>query len=152
EEYDDRAPEWADHHFRAWSEDGSPGGAQATLEEQIELNSDAPMPVPDDKPTMVMLTSGTTGTPKGAPRQEGGTLITLGAIFERVPFRTSEVAYIAPPFFHALGFATFNLMLSLGNEIVTQRRFNAEAYLQALADHRVTTTVVVPAMLQRVFE
>ena len=66
-----------------------------------------------------MLTSGTTGTPKGAPRQEPGTLTTLGAIFERVPFRTGEVAYVAPPFFHALGFATFNLMLALGNRIVT---------------------------------
>ena len=152
EEYDDRAPDWAAHHFRAWTDDGSAGGAEATLEDQIANTSDAPMPVAAEKPTMVMLTSGTTGTPKGAPRQEGGTLITLGAIFERVPFRTGEVAYIAPPFFHALGFATFNLMLSLGCTIVTRRRFDAEQYLQGLAEHNVTTTVVVPAMLQRVFE
>jgi len=151
-EYDDRAPDWAAHHFRAWTDDGSAGGAEATLEDQIANTSDAPMPVAAEKPTMVMLTSGTTGTPKGAPRQEGGTLITLGAIFERVPFRTGEVAYIAPPFFHALGFATFNLMLSLGCTIVTRRRFDAEQYLQLLAEHNVTTTVVVPAMLQRVFE
>ncbi len=155
QEYDDRAPESAEHHFRAWTDEGDSaalGSAQATLEEQIETNSDAPMPVPPEKATIVMLTSGTTGTPKGAPRQESGTLITLGAIFERVPFRTGEVAYIAPPFFHALGFATFNLMLSLGNRIVTQRRFSAEGYLKGLAEHNVTTTVVVPAMLQRVFE
>ncbi len=151
-EYDDRAPDWAAHHFRAWSDDGTPGGAEATLEELIGVTPGDPVDVPSERPTIVMLTSGTTGTPKGAPRQEGGALTTLGALFERVPFRTGEVCYIAPPFFHALGFATSTLMLSLGNRIVTRRRFDATEYLDGLAAERASTTIVVPAMLQRVFE
>ncbi len=152
EEYDGRAPDSASHHFRAWSDDGSPGGAEATLEELIAANSTEPLPMPDEKPTIVMLTSGTTGTPKGAPRQESGTLVTLGAIFDRVPFRTGQVAYIAPPFFHSLGFATLVLMISLGCRVVTRRRFDAEDWLDTLAAERVETTVVVPAMLQRAYE
>jgi fatty-acyl-CoA synthase len=152
EEYDDRAPPSAERHFRAWTDDGTPGGAAATLEELIAANGTEPLPVPAEKPTIVMLTSGTTGTPKGAPRQESGTLVTLGAIFERVPFRTGEVAYVAPPFFHALGFATLTLMISLGCRVVTRRRFNAEEWLDELAAERVTTAVAVPAMLQRAFE
>ena len=154
-EYDDRAPAWADRHFRAWTDDGSEaglGGAQASLEELIAGNSGEPVPIPSEKPTVVMLTSGTTGTPKGAPRQESGTLTTLGALFDRVPFRTQQTHYIAPPFFHALGFATTILSISLGSRVVTRRRFDAEEWLDALERERVNAAVVVPAMLQRAYE
>ncbi len=151
-EYDDRAPSWAAHHFRAWTDDGGAGGAEATLEELIDATPGDPVEAPSERPTMVMLTSGTTGTPKGAPRQEGGALTTLGALFERVPFQTGEVSWIAPPFFHALGYATSTLMLALGTRMVTRRRFDAKEYLDGLAAESATTTVVVPAMLQRVFE
>ncbi len=78
---------------------------------------------------MVMLTSGTTGTPKGAPRQEVGTLVTLGALLDRIPFRTDQVTYIAPPFFHALGFANLSLAMGLGCRVVTRRRFAADDFL-----------------------
>ncbi len=151
-EYDDRAPGWADRHFRAWTDGEGLGGAQASLEELIATNSGDPMPVPSQKPTIVMLTSGTTGAPKGASRQESGSLVTLGALFDRVPFRTGEVTYIAPPFFHALAFATLALALSMGSRIVTRRRFSPEDFLASLAEQRVSTAVVVPAMLQRSYE
>ena len=91
----------------------------ATLEELIAAGDPGPVPVPAEKPTMVMLTSGTTGTPKGAPRQEVGTITALGALLERVPFRTGECTYIAPPMFHALGFAHLSLALGLGSKVVT---------------------------------
>lgn len=151
-EYDDRAPAWADRYFRAWSDDGSPGDADATLEELIEADAGESLPPPSEAPTVVMLTSGTTGTPKGAPRQEAGTVDSLGALFERVPFRTGERMHVASPFFHSLGFAGLNLGLSLGCEVITARRFDPSAFLGGLAQHRVAVAVVVPAMLQRTFE
>jgi fatty-acyl-CoA synthase len=152
EEYDDRAPAWADRHYRAWTDDGSPGGAHTTLEALIAAGDPSPVPVPAEKPTMVMLTSGTTGTPKGAPRQEVGTITALGALLERVPFKTGECTYIAPPMFHALGFAHLSLALGLGSKVVTRRRFNAEEFLGGIAEHRATAAIVVPAMLQRTLE
>jgi fatty-acyl-CoA synthase len=105
QEYDDRAPALAQHHFRAWTDEGTEGTAEATLEELIAAGDPSPVPVPPELPTMVMLTSGTTGTPKGAPRQEVGPVCAVGARLDRVPFRTRECTYVAPPFFHALGFA-----------------------------------------------
>ena len=152
EEYDDRAPESAAHHFRAWTDSGDASGAEATLEELIAAGDTGPVAVPDELPTMVMLTSGTTGTPKGAPRQEVGPVTSLGALLDRVPFRTKECTYIAPPMFHALGFASLSLALSLGSKIVVRRRFDPEAFLAGIAEHRATATVVVPAMLQRTLE
>jgi fatty-acyl-CoA synthase len=152
EEYDDRAPGFADHHFRAWTDSGEVGGAEATLEELIEAGDPGPVPVPEEMPTVVMLTSGTTGTPKGAPRSEVGPVTSLGALLDRVPFRTKECTYIAPPMFHSLGFASLTLALSMGSKIVIRRRFDAEEFLRSIAEHRATATVVVPAMLQRTLE
>ena len=152
EEYDDRAPEGAARHFRAWSDDGGPGGADATIEEAIAANDTAPITPPKEHPTIVLLTSGTTGTPKGAPRQETGTITTLGALLDRVPLRSRECTYVGPPFFHALGFAHLVLGLSLGSKIVTRRRFDPAAMLADVAEHRATALIVVPAMLQRALE
>ena len=99
-----------------------------------------------------MLTSGTTGTPKGAPRQESGTIDALGALFDRVPFRVRETFYVAPPFFHALGFVTMNLALNLGCRVVARRRYDPEAFLATLEEERINVVTVVPAMLQRAFD
>ena len=149
EEYHERAPDWAERHYRAWTDSGDAGGAQATLEDLIAASPSTPVDAGSVRPTVVMLTSGTTGTPKGAPRSEVGTINSLGALLERVPFRTGEVTYIAPPFFHALGFANLSIALSFGSKIVCHRRFDAEEFLRGISQHRATTAVVVPAMLQR---
>ncbi len=149
EEYDDRAPEWAERHYRGWTDSGNAGSAQATLEELIAASPPTPVDAGGVRPTVVMLTSGTTGTPKGAPRSEVGSINSLGALLDRVPFRTGEVTSIAPPFFHALGFANLSIALSFGSKIVCRRRFDAEKLLRDIQEHRATTVVVVPAMLQR---
>jgi len=149
EEYDDRAPNWAARHFRAWTDSGDAGSAHATLEELIADSSPEPVDAGGARPTVVMLTSGTTGTPKGAPRSEVGTINSLGALLDRVPIRTGEVTYVAPPFFHALGFANLSIALSYGSKVIARRRFDAEAFLRGIEENRVTTAVVVPAMLQR---
>ena len=149
EEYDERAPEWAARHYRAWTDSGGAGSAQATLEELIAASPSTAVDVSGARPTVVMLTSGTTGTPKGAPRSEVGSINSLGALLDRVPFRTGGVTCIAPPFFHALGFANLSIALSFGSKIVCRRRFDAEDFLRDVSEHRATTAVVVPAMLQR---
>jgi fatty-acyl-CoA synthase len=149
EEYDDRAPEWAGRHYRAWTDSGDAGGAQATLEELIAASSPDPVDAKGVRPTVVLLTSGTTGTPKGAPRSEVGSVNSLGALLDRVPLRTEEVTYVAPPFFHALGFANLTVALSFGSTVICRRRFDAEEFLAGIQEHRATTAVVVPAMLQR---
>ena len=62
-----------------------------------------------------MLTSGTTGTPKGAEREQPASLVPLGALLSMVPFRAGESTYIAAPMFHALGFAHTLLAVGLGS-------------------------------------
>ena len=98
----------------------------------------------------MILTSGTTGTPKGAGRDVPISLAPVGGPLSKVPFHSGDIAQISAPLFHALGFTQGLLQVGLGATIVLQRRFLPAETLASLDQHRVTTWVVVPVMLQRV--
>ena len=79
----------------------------------------------------MILTSGTTGTPKGAPRSEAG----IGAavsLLSRMPLRYGWRTHIAAPLFHTWGFAHLALAMLLGSTVVLRRRFDPEGCLQAV--------------------
>jgi fatty-acyl-CoA synthase len=121
-----------------------------TLEQLIAEGHADPPPPPDDQSSVVMLTSGTTGTPKGAPRTQPRSLAAVGALLSKVPFRAEEATYVGAPLFHALGFAHAAVAVGLGSTLVVHRRFNPERTLAAVAQQRCTALVVVPVMLQRI--
>jgi acyl-CoA synthetase (AMP-forming)/AMP-acid ligase II len=103
---------------------------------------------------LILLTSGTTGTPKRAPRKPSGHAV-LGpaaTVFSRVPFRAREPMLIAPPLFHGFGFAFLALGLALGSTIAVRRKFSPEAVLASIERDRISTLVAVPVMLQRIVE
>ncbi len=133
---------------RAWVDTDLEG--DDTLEALIATGSTAPPPKPAHAPRLVILTSGTTGTPKGAGRDVPVSLSPVGGPLSRVPFRSGDVAQISAPLFHALGFTQGLLQIGLGATLVLQRRFAPADVMASLARHRVTTWVIVPVMLQRV--
>lgn len=100
----------------------------------------------------MVLTSGTTGTPKGAQRPQPRGLAIPGAVLSKVPYRSREATYIAPPIFHGLGLLNTSLNLALGSTVVTRRRFDPERVLAGIAEHRCTGLVVVPVMLRRILD
>jgi len=100
---------------------------------------------------MVILTSGTTGQPKGAARRsDSGAIEGIAAVLERIPFRPGDTQVVAAPLFHGWGLT--NLLLGVGrcSTNVLSRRFDAEATLRATSEHRAQVLVVVPVMLSRI--
>ncbi len=82
--------------WRAWV-DESEADAEDTLEALIAQGSTKPPPKPGQGPKIVILTSGTTGTPKGAPRGEPKSLSLIGGLLGKVPFRAREVTELGVP-------------------------------------------------------
>ena len=130
-----------------WVE-SDPGGAD-TLEGLISEYDGRTPPAPAQTPGIVLLTSGTTGTPKGAPRHAGRSLAPLGAMLSKVPFRARERTHVAAPMFHALGLAQMTITLGVGSAVVVQRRFKAETALDLVERHSCSGLTVVPVMLSR---
>jgi fatty-acyl-CoA synthase len=107
-------------------------------------------PAPSKPGRVVLLTSGTTGTPKGAPRPEPRSLVLPGSLLQRMPMRAREATVVAPPLFHGTGLLIALLSISLGSTLVLRRRFDAKTFLDDIEEHRATGVCVVPVMLQRV--
>ncbi len=132
--------------------DGDGPAADPELEDLIAAGDDRDLDPPEESSRFVILTSGTTGTPRGAQRAQPDTLGPLAALFSKIPLRARESTMIAAPLFHSWGFAHFVLGLSLSSTYVLRRRFDPEDTLRAVESSRATALVVVPVMMQRILE
>lgn len=105
------------------------------------------------KGRMILLTSGTTGTPKGANQTGGNAGIgTLKAILDRTPWRAEETIVVVAPMFHAWGFSQLIFAASMACTVVTRRKFDPEATLDLIDRHHATGLAVVPVMFDRIME
>lgn len=116
--------------------------------------SDAPASHLTTSSKLVLLTSGTTGSPKGVPRTPAPAQIigVASTILNRTGLRTGSRVAIAVPFFHAFGFAMLTLTLTLGGTVLTRRRFDAEATLAQASLHQANAIAAVPIMLSRMLD
>ena len=132
--------------------DGGEKPTDPVLEDLIEAGDPDDVVPPESKGRVVILTSGTTGSPKGAQRKQPESLDPAAALFSKIPLRAGEPTMIAAPMFHSWGFVHFTLGMGLGSTLVLRRKFDPEDTLSATAQHECTALVVVPVMLQRIME
>jgi fatty-acyl-CoA synthase len=123
---------------------------EQTLDSLIAAGDDSNLKPPPDKPRFVILTSGTTGAPKGAQRSSPDGLLTMAALIDKIPYRARETMMIAAPLFHSWGFFHFIVSLPTASTMVLRRRFDEEGTMRAVQDHRAQVLAVVPVMLQRI--
>ena len=138
--------------FVAWRDPGTERADDPSLEDLIADNDDSDLDGPEESSRFVILTSGTTGTPKGAQRAQPDTLGPLASLFSKIPLKVHEPVVIAAPLFHSWGFAHFTLGLSLGSTYVLRRKFEPEETLETIEETGATALVVVPVMMQRILE
>src|ERR1700742_3193250 len=128
------------------------GSTDETLEELIARSSTDPAPKASKHASIIILTSGTTGTPKGPNRSTPPTLAPVGGILSHVPVKAGEVTSLPAPMFHALGYLHSTLAMFLGSTLVLRRKFKPTLVLQDIEKHKVTAMVVVPVMLSRILD
>jgi acyl-CoA synthetase (AMP-forming)/AMP-acid ligase II len=139
--------------YVAWEKEGAKGTEDsATVEKLISSEHGDDLEAPEESGRFIILTSGTTGTPKGAQRGQPEGLSALAAILSKIPRRSRESVMIAAPLFHSWGFLHFILSLPLAATMILRSRFDPEDTLRATAEHRARTLAVVPVMMQRILE
>ena len=137
--------------FVAWQAP-QPRGAGPSLADLVaEAEDGAPLPEPDRPGSVVLLTSGTTGRPKGARRQVRSALAAAD-LLDRIPLRAHERTFLAAPLSHAIGFSQLTVAFGLGSTVVVHRRFDPGQLARAVHENGCTCVVLVPTMLHRLLE
>ncbi|MGI8678059.1 MAG: acyl-CoA synthetase [Jatrophihabitans sp.] len=150
EEFEERLTDIEARHgrWRAWSDTL----VDDTLDAAAVGGETTRPPKPATSTKLIVLTSGTTGTPKGAVREDPRSLVPMGALLDRVPLRAREITECCVPLFHALGFAHGLLAVALGSTLVLRSRFDPVQILESIHRNQVTALIVVPIMLTRMLD
>ncbi len=135
----------------AWTDEPSAHDDALTVEKMIAEHAGREPKRAAEKPRTILLTSGTTGTPKGA-KLTGGDPSALKAILDRTPWHAEEAIVVAAPMFHAWGFSQLIFAATMACTIVTRRKFDPEATLELVDRHKATGLAVVPVMFDRIME
>jgi len=143
----------------AWAEGDNPPQAGGTPTDDIpslsELVQGQPTknhPKPSHHGSIVIFTSGTTGLPRGAKREEPADLKPLIAFFGAIPYRGNSTVVLAAPLFHSWGLLNFAFGLSTVPTYVMRRRFDAVQILKDIEKYKADVLVVVPLMIQRLVD
>ncbi|QLY30653.1 AMP-binding protein [Nocardia huaxiensis] len=122
-----------------------------TLEDLIAMRTSPPRKPPRPG-RLIVLTSGTSGTPKGAKRPHPKGFGTVAALLSRIPFGVNETMLIPSPLFHTWGLAALQISTAIRATVVLSDRFDAEDCLRQIAEHKVTALIVVPVMVNRILD
>jgi fatty-acyl-CoA synthase len=101
---------------------------------------------------VIIFTSGTTGLPKGAKREEPDGLDPLITFFGAIPYRGNSTVILASPLFHSWGLINFGFGLMTAPTYVLRRKFSAEQVLRDISTYKADVLVVVPLMMQRLVD
>jgi len=134
----------------AWPEPGA--AVTLTLDGVIDAAPETPRKPPAKPGRIIVLTSGTTGAPKGARRPNPPGIGAAASILSRIPLRAGERIIVPAPMFHSWGLAALQIGMPLRATLIMQRRFDPEATLKAVQAKRPTAMFAVPVMLQRMLD
>jgi fatty-acyl-CoA synthase len=133
----------------AWTEASDESVDEPTVAALVAASSVAPVPLPERPGGLVLLTSGTTGRPRGASRDRFSPLLSA-QLLDRVPWQRGGALVLCAPLSHGTGFGHAVMALGLGKRLVLRRRFDPVEALRDTVRHRADAMVVVPTMLHRI--
>lgn len=134
-----------------WADEDAPDDLP-TVAGMLEGQPTSAHSKPDRHGQIIIFTSGTTGLPKGARREEPKDLKPLLAFFGAIPYRGNSTVVLAAPLFHSWGLLNFGFGLSTAPTYVLRRRFDPVQVLRDIEEHRAQVLVVVPLMMQRMVD
>lgn len=123
-----------------------------TIAELVATRSNTRLPFRPRVGRSIILTSGTTGTPKGAKRSAPRNPLAAAALLSRIPLRAGSIDLICAPVFHSWGFGALMSAVAMGSTAVLQRQFDPAVALHATEKYRVDSLFVVPIMLGRILQ
>jgi acyl-CoA synthetase (AMP-forming)/AMP-acid ligase II len=136
----------------AWKDEGPVYPDLPSLDDALRAPGPHLFPSSHRSTRQIVLTSGTTGSPKGAQRHFDADPEVIVSLLDRIPLRSSDRTVIAAPMFHSWGLINTAFALLLGATMVLPRRFDPEEVLRLIDVQRASALIAVPVMLQRILD
>ncbi|MCZ0872557.1 class I adenylate-forming enzyme family protein [Peribacillus sp. AS_2] len=133
-------------------------GFNSNYPEEFELfkcpgeinNLDLPTAEEDDI-ALLSYTGGTTGTPKGVMHSQKGLGAAILSAAIEDPLDDRDRVLLSTPIVHSAGSLLWRSLVS-GVHVYVMGSFDAAAFIQAIKEHEITTTFMVPTMLYRLLD
>ncbi|MFF0489041.1 fatty-acid--CoA ligase FadD5 [Nocardia sp. NPDC004068] len=119
-----------------------------------EGESHTPLDIPEDTPCLIMYTSGTTGSPKGAVLSYGNLNAQALTCIRATEVTPDTVAFCTSPLFHIAGLGSLapNFMLGVKTVLHPLGAFDPTEFLDAVEAEQATAAFCVPAQWQMICE
>ncbi|HET9653963.1 MAG TPA: AMP-binding protein [Kineosporiaceae bacterium] len=101
---------------------------------------------------LIVLTSGTTGTPKGARRPAPTSLSPAASMLSRLRLHTSDTIMVSSPLFHTWALGVLQIAGALAATVVLRQRADPEVVLAAVEEAGCTAVTAVPVILERILQ
>ncbi len=103
---------------------------------------------------IVLLTSGTTGTPKEVIHKPSlfNYLNPFLGMVQRLKLVQYKNGYIATPLYHGYGIAILFLFITLGKKVVLSEKFRSKKACELIRKHQVEIVTVVPLMIHKMLK
>ncbi len=109
--------------------------------------------IDENKPTVLIYTSGTTALPKGvALTYLNLSVYVTNTMSPADPSAEPEVTLLSVPIFHVAGVTPIMSSIWGGRTLVILAQFDPKLWLEAVENEKVTHSFVVPTMLKRIME
>ena len=102
--------------------------------------------VSDSDLSLILLTSGTTGRPKGVPRTHAAEIAATLFNLVAFPWRMGERILLVMPMYHTMGVRLLLSGVLLSGTSVVQRQWDPEEALALVERERISTMFLVPTM------
>lgn len=101
---------------------------------------------------IVLMSSGTTGIPKGIMRNEPVFPVVVATLMGTIPWRADQKVQVTASMFHTWGWAAINLALGARNTVVTHRIFNPESVLDDIERYKLEGMVSSPVFYKQMIQ
>lgn len=126
-----------------------------TLRDIVErpwVTADVPLPALPKHGPIVLMSSGTTGIPKGVMRPEPKLPLVLAGMLKKVPWRANIRVHMHASIFHTWGWSAVNIALAARGTLVCHRIFDPEQVLRDIDTQQLEAMVTSPIFLKQVLE
>ena len=129
------------------------GGAGLSIREVVgRRDVDRQLPRWPKHGNLVLMSSGTTGIPKGIVRPEPRLPFVVAGYLEAIPWRAGDTVQLTASIFHTWGWSALQVALATRSTIVTRRVFDAQACLQQIETYRCDGLISSPIFFKQMLD